>query len=124
TTTRKKRNRVYQQSWYYCPVSKTKGEVICGHAQRYRKDVIELRLMERAMEAMKRKPVAATVAAVNEALKRSAARANGREDELRADLAKAEAERERMVEAIASGGGSVGARGRRPGGQGREGGGG
>src|SRR5262249_18825079 len=76
TTTRKKPNRVYQQSWYYCPVSKTKGEVICGHAQRYRKDVIEFRLMERAMEAMKRKPVAAMVAAVNEALKRSAARAN------------------------------------------------
>ena len=56
------------------------------------------------MKAMKRKPVAAMVDKVNEALRLFAARASGREDELRAELAKAEAERDRLIEAIASGG--------------------
>ncbi len=58
---------------------------------------------------MKRKPVTALVAAVNDALKRAAARANGREEEFRADLAKADAERDRLIEAIASGGDSFAA---------------
>jgi hypothetical protein len=49
------------------------------------------------------------VAAVNDALKRIAARADGRKEELRAVLAKAGAERERLVEAIASGGNSFAA---------------
>jgi chromosome segregation ATPase len=41
---------------------------------------------------------------VGAALRRAADRADGREEELRADLANAEAERDRLVEAIASGG--------------------
>ncbi len=61
--------------------------MICGHTKRYRKDAIEPRLMSRAMEAMKRKPVAALVAAVNDELKRFAVRASGHEDGLRAELA-------------------------------------
>jgi site-specific DNA recombinase len=68
TTTRKKPSGVYQRGWYYCPVSRTKGEAVCGHRARYRKDQIEFALTSRAMEAVNRKNVSALVEGVNAAL--------------------------------------------------------
>jgi hypothetical protein len=104
TTKKKPSGSVYHAAWFYCPVSRTKGPTLCAHRTRYRTDKIESRVANRAMEAMRRKPVAVMVARVNEALKQYAARASWHEDELRADLAKPEGERDRWLDAIASGG--------------------
>ncbi len=109
TSTKRKASGTYRQSWYYCPVSKTKGPTVCTHTRRYKRAVIEGRLQKRAAEAMYRANLNKLAGVVNDALKRAAASANGREEELRADLAKAEAERDRLVEAIASGGDSFAA---------------
>ena len=95
TTTKRKASGTYQRAWYYCPAAHTKGPTVCTHTKRYRKDVLELWLENRAVKAMKRKNLAALAAVINEALRRHAARTTGREDELRAELARAEAERER-----------------------------
>jgi chromosome segregation ATPase len=66
--------------------------------------VIEGRLQKRAAEAMYRANLNKLAEVVNDALRCGADRADGREEELRAELAKVEAKRNRLVEAIASGG--------------------
>ncbi len=103
TTIRRKPSGTYQQAWYYCPVSRSKGETVCSHRTRYRKDVIESRLQTRAGEAMTRKNIGALMASVNAALKRHAERATGRDEELSRAVTTATAERDRWLAAIGSG---------------------
>jgi hypothetical protein len=92
TTIRRKASGTYQQAWYYCPASRTKGPTVCTHRIRYRKDELELRLVNRATEAMKAKNLAALADAVDGALRRAAARSK-----LRVALATAEADVRRAV---------------------------
>lgn len=50
TTTKRKASGTYQRAWYYCPAAHTKGPTVCTHTKRYRKDVLELRLENRAVK--------------------------------------------------------------------------
>jgi len=105
TTTRRKGDRVYHQTWYRCAGAKDKGPAVCGHDVGYRQDHLEGALVARFREATAKPETIERLAELVNARVEVAARGRGaRAEALAAEIGRLERESRNLVRFVAEGG--------------------